>query len=44
MKDDDNNDINNNNIALMNQTMFWKFMFFNQNMFRMRHHPSSVVQ
>ena len=31
-------------IALMNQTMFLKFVLFNQNMFRMNHHPSSVVQ
>ena len=31
-------------IALMNQTMFLKFMLFNQDMFRMNHHPSSVVQ
>ena len=31
-------------MALMNQTMFLKFMLFNQDMFRMNHHPSSVVQ
>ena len=31
-------------IALMNQTMFLKFILFNQNIFRMNHHPSSVVQ
>ena len=31
-------------IALMNQTMFLKFILLNQNMFRMKHHPSSVVQ
>lgn len=31
-------------IALMNQAMFLKFIFLNQNMFRMRHHPSPVVQ
>ena len=31
-------------IAVMNQTMFLKFILFNQNMFRMNHHPSSVVQ
>ena len=29
--------------ALMNQTMFLKFIF-NQDMFRMKHHPSSVVR
>ena len=32
------------NMALMNQTMFLKFILFNQDMFRMNHHPSSVVQ
>ena len=46
--DDDNNNNsdnnNNNNMALMNQTMFLKFILFNQDMFRMKHHPSSVVQ
>ena len=31
-------------MALVNQTMFLKFMLFNQDMFRMNHHPSSVVQ
>ena len=31
-------------ISLMNQTMFLKFILFNQDMFRMNHHPSSVVQ
>ena len=30
-------------IALMIHTMFLKFIF-NQDMFRMKHHPSSVVQ
>ena len=30
-------------MALTNQTMFLKFIF-NQDMFRMNHHPSSVVQ
>ena len=28
---------------VMNQTMFLKFIF-NQDIFRMKHHPSSVVQ
>ena len=31
-------------IALMNQTIVLKFILFNQDMFRMNHHPSSVVQ
>ena len=31
-------------IALINQTMFLKFMLFNQDMFPMNHHPSSVVK
>ena len=31
-------------IALMTQTMFLKFILFNQVLFRMNHHPSSVVQ
>ena len=39
-----NNNIIIYNSALMNQTMFLKFMLFNQNMFCMNHHPSSVVQ
>ena len=27
----------------MNQTMFLKFILFNQNMFRINHHPSPIV-
>ena len=30
-------------IALINHTMFLKVIFFNQNMYRMKHHPLSVV-
>ena len=37
----DNDNDNDNNIALMIHTMFLKFIF-NQYMFRMKHHPSSV--
>ena len=47
--DDDNGNDNgggddDDDMVLMNQTMFLKFILFNQDMFRMNHHPSSVVQ
>ena len=31
-------------VVLMNQTMFLKFLLLNQNIIRMKHHPSSAVQ
>ena len=31
-------------VVLMNQTMFLKFLLLNQNIIRMKHHPSSPVQ
>ena len=31
-------------VVLINQTMFLKFLLLNQNIIRMKHHPSSAVQ